>query len=290
MHCSVHPAERRSGCPVIHLDTVRDRPVGEWMADLNELREASPIHWNEHGGYWVLTRAGPGPRGVPEPGSCSPTTRSRRATPIPRYKWIPSNINPPTARPVPPDPQPRLRPGARRTGRAEGPHVLPDGDRRGRRQRDGATTSPTVGGVFPTRVFLELVDLPWQDAPLFVDVDRDDLRRLLQPARRRWWHSTSCASTSSTSSPTAGGRHATRSTTSPVTCWPPRSTAQPMPDEDVLNIFNQLVLAGLDTVKSALVVLVPAPRHARGRPAASRRRPVDHPVGRSRSSCAPIRS
>ena len=51
----------RSGCPVIHLDTVRDRPVGEWMADLNELREASPIHWNEHGDYWVLTRAQPRP-------------------------------------------------------------------------------------------------------------------------------------------------------------------------------------------------------------------------------------
>ena len=26
----------------------------------------------------------------------------------------------------------------------------------------------------------------------------------------------------------------------------------PMPDEDILNIFNQLMLAGLDTVKSAL--------------------------------------
>ena len=39
----------RSGCPVIHLNTVIDRPVGEWMTDLNALREAHPIYWNELG-------------------------------------------------------------------------------------------------------------------------------------------------------------------------------------------------------------------------------------------------
>src|SRR5215211_9358432 len=83
-----------AGCPVINLNTVVDRPVGEWMAELNRLREGSPIYWNEHGGYYVLTRA-QHVREVFQNPDVFTNDSITPGDPNPDYKWIPSNINPP---------------------------------------------------------------------------------------------------------------------------------------------------------------------------------------------------
>ncbi len=150
---NVLTGERRSGCPVIHLDTVRDRPVGEWMADLNWLRQASPIYWNSHGGYWVLTRASLALEVFQNPivftnDSITP------GDPDPEYKWIPSNINPPTHvqyrqilnHAFSPAAVARVEPNARRYCSMAIDEVVDKGR---------CDYVAAIGGVFPTRVFLD---------------------------------------------------------------------------------------------------------------------------------------
>ena len=238
---------QRSGCPVINLDTSADRPVGEWSRDLNRLREEGPIFWNEHNRCWVLTRARHVREVFQDPvlftnDSISP------GDPDPAYKWIPSNINPPQ--------HVQYR---QILNYAFGP--APVGWAEGKARRycamaiDDVVTRgecdyvADVGGVYATRVFLELIDLPWEDAPLlcgwaerifdgffsspdamvafdeskqyFVDLVAD---RRVNPRDDDFT------------------THLLRS----------QVDGEPLTDEAVLNIFNQLMLAGLDTVKSAM--------------------------------------
>ena len=156
----------RSGCPVIHLDTVVDRPVGEWMADLNRLRQISPILWNEHGGYWVLTRAQLAREVFQNPTVFTNDSISP-GDPEPAYRWIPSNVNPPLHvqyrqilnHAFGPAPVARAEAKARLYCRMAIEDVA---------GRGGCDFVADVAGIFPTRVFLELVDLPWEDTPLFV--------------------------------------------------------------------------------------------------------------------------
>jgi cytochrome P450 len=241
--------EQRSGCPVIHLDTVRDRPVGEWMTDLNGLREANPICWNEHGGYWVITRAQLAREVFQNPAVFTNDSISP-GDPDPSYKWIPSNINPPLHvqyrqmlnHAFGPAAVARVEPKARTYCRMAIGEIVDTGR---------CDYVADVGGLFPTRVFLELVDLPWQDAPLFVrwtetlfdaffsgpqaEAAFDESRQYfsdLIAERRRAPRDPDHDFASHLLAATIDGR--------------------PVPEEDVLNIFNQLMLAGLDTVKSAL--------------------------------------
>jgi cytochrome P450 len=247
-HCQVS-ASVRSGCPVIHLDTVADRPVGEWMTDLNRLRQLAPVLWNEHGGYWVITRAQL-TREVFQNSAVFTNDSITPGDPDPSYKWIPSNINPPKHvqyrqilnHAFGPAAVARAEPSARRYCRMAIDEVV---------DRGACDYVAEVGGVFPTRVFLELVDLPWQDAPQFV----------------RW---TETIFNGFFSSPEALGafdevrqyftdliaerRKLSKDPDTDFTSHLLESSVdgEPMTDEDALNIFNQLVLAGLDTVKSAL--------------------------------------
>jgi cytochrome P450 len=129
-----------------------------------------------------------------------------------------------------------------------------------------------VGGVFPTRVFLELIDLPWQDAPLFVQWTETLFNAFFSGPEatvafeesRQYFVDLIADRRKSPRDPEHDfTSHLLASTVS----------GSPMPDEDVLNIFNQLMLAGLDTVKSALSYsLLHLATHD-----ADRRRIVDEP-------------
>ena len=243
------PERSRSGCPVINLDTVVDRPVGEWMADLNALREAAPVHWNEHGGYWVLTRAGLAREVFQDPvvftnDSITP------GDPDPAYRWIPSNVNPPTHvqyrqilnHAFGPASVARVEPSARRHCRLAIDEVI---------ERGRCDYVADVGGVFPTSVFLELVNLPADDAPLFIHwtetifdgfFSSDAALRAFDEVGQYFVELIRDRRASPRDPAQDFASHLLAATID----------GQPMPDEDVLNIFNQLVLAGLDTVKSAL--------------------------------------
>jgi cytochrome P450 len=242
-------SERRSGCPVIHLDTVVDRPVGAWMADLNDLRSASPIYWNEHHGHWIVTRAQLAREIFQNPAVFTNDSISP-ADPDPSYKWIPSNINPPLHvqyrqilnHAFGPASVARVQPKARTYCRMAIDEVAGKGE---------CDYVAEVGGVFPTRVFLELIDLPWQDAPLFV--------QWTETLFNAFFSGPEAAVAFAESRQyfidlIADRRQSPRDPEGDFTSHLLASAinGSPMPDEDVLNIFNQLMLAGLDTVKSAL--------------------------------------
>jgi cytochrome P450 len=236
-------------CPVIHLETVVDRPVGEWMVELNRLREESPISWNEHGGYYVLTRA-QHVREVFQNPELFTNDSITPGDPNPDYKWIPSNINPPKHvqyrqilnHAFGPAPVQRVEPKAREYCRAAIEEVYPQG-------RCDIVSS--VAGVFPTRVFLELVDLPWQDAPQFVQWTETIFNGFFMGEAaakafgemRQYFVDLIADRRRSPRDPNEDfASHLLAS----------KVDGELLPDDDVLNIFNQLVLAGLDTVKSAL--------------------------------------
>ena len=242
-------APQPATCPVINLDTVVDRPVGEWMAELNRLREASPIHWNEHGEYYVLTRADH-VREVFQNPDVFTNDSITPGDPNPSYKWIPSNINPPDHvqyrqilnHAFGPAPVKRVEPKAREYCRMAIEEVYPDGR---------CDVVASVAGVFPTRVFLELVDLPWQDAPQFVEWTETIFNGFFMgEAADRAFGEMRQYFVELIADRRRSPRPPAEDFASHLLASSVNGTL--LPDDDVLNIFNQLVLAGLDTVKSAL--------------------------------------
>lgn len=241
--------EQRSGCPVIHLDTVHDRPVGEWAAELNALREAAPIYWNEHNHCWVLTRA-KHVREVFQDSELFTNDSITPGDPDPAYKWIPSNINPPKHvqyrqilnHAFGPAPVARVEEKARTYCRMAIDEVY---------ERGGCDYVADVGGMFPTRVFLELVDLPWEHAPMFVGWTETIFNGFFSsPAALQAFDELKAYFVELIADRRRVPRDPERDFTSHLL----RSEidGEPMSDDDILNVYNQLVLAGLDTVKSAL--------------------------------------
>lgn len=240
------------GCPVVHLDTGEDRVAGEWIAEFGRLRSISPILWNEAFGFWILTDSELIREAFQNPEVF--TSDSVRPTdPNPPYKLIPSHIGPPQHvryRQIMnyafgPAAVKRIAPRARQ-------HCIEAIDAVA--DKGSCEFMSEVGGIFPTRVFLELIDLPWEDAPSFVtwtevifdgimsgrDVDaavaamaqvRGYFQERIDERRRAGVGSV--------------GDFMDHLLTSDI-------DGEPLSEDDVLNIYNQLTMAGLDTVKSAL--------------------------------------
>jgi len=237
------------GCPVVHLNTSGDSPFGERAAKLNALREAAPIYWNEHNQCWVLTRAQL-LREVFQNPTVFTNDSISPGDPNPPYTWIPSNVGAPEHvqyRQIlnyafGPAPVARIEPKAREYCRMAIDAVVDSG---------GCDFVAEVGGVFPTRVFLELIDLPWEDAPLFVTWTETIFNGFFSsPAALRATDEVKDYFVELIAERRAAPRDPEHDFTSHL--LRSQVNGRPIPDEDVLNVFNQLVLAGLDTVKSAL--------------------------------------
>jgi cytochrome P450 len=268
---TIRAAERRSGCPVVHLDPVADRPVGEWAADLNALRRAAPILWNEHNRCWMLTRDAH-VRDVFRDPELFTNDSITPGDPDPSYVWIPSNVNPPQHRHY-----------RQILNRAFGPTAVAAVEPKARTYCRMAIDAVAdtgacdyvadVGGVFPTRTFLELIDLPWEDAPQFVAWTETifdgffSTPEALQAFQEVQGYFATLI---------AERRSSPRDPDHDFTSYLLRCDVdgQPLSDDDLLNIFGQLVLAGLDTVKSALSY---AHLHLATHPS-DRRRIVDDPA------------
>ena len=168
VHRNLTPAERAelAGCPVISLDTAYERPVGEWMGHHEALRDRAPIFWNENGTYWIVTR-GAMAREIMQNPQVFTNDSISPSQPDPPYKWIPSNINPPLHVQYRQILNHAFNPAAvARIAEKTREYCRAAIDRFVDRGRCDVMTD--FAGVFPTQVFLEIVDLPAADAPTFV--------------------------------------------------------------------------------------------------------------------------
>ena len=140
-----------AGCPVIHLDASPPLEVGSHWQKANELREISPTFFNTHAqGYWVFTRYDEVREMYQHPEIFSSEVIIPW-DPEPAYRFVPTQIDPPGARQVPPADQPLVRPQRGQADRAAGPRDRPAPGVRPRSARGSATSSPTSRCGCPPR-------------------------------------------------------------------------------------------------------------------------------------------
>jgi cytochrome P450 len=244
------------GCPVLHLSTTSERPVGEWLQQWSRWREQSPVFWNEtdDGGYWVLTRADD----IREVFQNPAVFRSDSIvvdSPDQPFKWIPGNVNPPTHvqyrqilnAAFGPRPVARIEDRIRMYARMAVEDVADAG---------GAEYMSEVAGVFPARVFLEVINQPWEEGARFAALADKIFNGLFGIAGHTMTDTTDAMAEIRAYfvDQIEDRRRHPLDPESDFLSFVMSSSieGQPISDDDILNICNQLVLAGLDTVKSQL--------------------------------------
>lgn len=244
--------ETRGGCPIVHLDTGADRHALEWMSELSSLRRVGPAVWNDEFGFWILTD-GAWIREAFQNPTVFTSDSVRPTDPNPPYKLIPSHIGPPQHvqyRQIlnyafGPAAMRRIEPRVQ-VHCAETIDSLVD--------KGSCDIIADFGAIYPIKVFLELVDLPWNDAPLFagwietifngIMSGRDVPAAVSAMDEVHRYFNERLAERRRIGVGTVGDfmDHLLASSVDGV----------PLSDGDILNIYNQLAMAGLDTVKSAL--------------------------------------
>jgi cytochrome P450 len=247
-------ATERSGCPVVRVDTSLERPAGEWIDVLGELRRQAPILWNDNCGFWILTRADLIREVFQNYADfSSDNTIPQQAEQA--VQFIPGNVAPPLhtayrrvlSKRFGPGSVAGIQPAMREYARQGIDAIYSRGE---------CEFMKDFASVYPTRVFFHLVNLPHEEAPRFsrlsddifeglysesdegkerVVVGMNEIRDYFVKAiadRREHPGDPETDFLSEVLAASIQGRAIT--------------------DDEVLNIYNQLVLAGLDTVKSAL--------------------------------------
>jgi cytochrome P450 len=155
------------GCPVVHYDFSYPRPLLSFFDELDDLREESPAYWNTHGpGYWVLTRYDEVREAYQTPAVFSSDSIDP-LDPDPAYRFIPTLVNPPDHvkyRQVlnpwfAPAAVNRIAPMARKVCIEDVERFAGDGR---------CDFIADFALQYPTEVFLTILGLPVEDAPLFL--------------------------------------------------------------------------------------------------------------------------
>jgi cytochrome P450 len=240
------------GCPAISVDIGQSGPIMSHFEEWDDLRERYPAFWSDlYGGHWVITRFDAIRHALQEP-----STFSNQSTiisdPNPEYTFIPTFLDPPehgkyrtlyNAR-FSPGMVTRVSPAAREAANRYIDAFIDDG------RCDFMTA---FADPFPTDVFLNAINLPAEDTPLFVS----------------WVHAVFGGL--SGTDPQAGVRAQAEMRDYFKEMFDKRRIepqdldvdiltyllsaevdGAPIPEDDLLNMAVVLVLAGLDTTKSQL--------------------------------------
>jgi cytochrome P450 len=240
------------GCPAVSVDVGRSGPILSHFEEWDGLREQYPAFWSElYGGHWVVTRFEAIRHALQEPSTFS-NESTIVSDPNPEYEFIPTFLDPPehgkyrtlyNAR-FSPGMVNRITPAARAAANKYIDAFIDDG---------GCEFMTAFADPFPTDVFLNSINLPPEDTPLFVG----------------WVHAVFGGL--SGADPQAGVR-AQMEMRDYFKEMLDRRRAEPhdinvdiltyflaatiddeaIPEDDILNMAVVLVLAGLDTTKSQL--------------------------------------
>jgi cytochrome P450 len=243
-----------AGCPVVRLDYSREQPVGTCRAELERLRGLGPMLWNAKGGYWIATRAALVREILQNPAVFTNDSISPY-NPDPPWAWIPSNINPPRHVQYRQILNSAFGPAAvqRVAPRA---HEYATSAIAAVRDRGRCDLMADFAALFPTRVFLEMIDLSWEQAPMFIGWADTIFNGLMGKSGNSFAEAMAAMGSIREyfEAAMAERRAVPRDPEHDFLSHVMGATidGEPISDDDVLNIFNQLVIAGLDTVKTTL--------------------------------------
>jgi cytochrome P450 len=241
------------GCPVVHFDIAGNRPALGYFAELDRLREEHPYFWDSYGnGFWVLTRFD-SIREAYQKGDVFSSESIIVTDPDPDYRWIPTHIDGPDHvkfrqalnRYFSPNAVKRREPVNRQIAN----EVIDGIVGRGR-----CDLAYDFAGEFPTRAFLAMCGLPGEDAPRFVQwvttifsnmFNTDDHSAQLEAAAgiHQYFVELLAERRANPRDPdTDFMTHLIQA----------EKDGEPLLEEDLLNICDVLILAGLDTMKCQL--------------------------------------
>jgi cytochrome P450 len=244
----------RGACPVIEYDFVTPRPPLHFFTELDALREASPVYWNEWAGmgFWMLTRFAEVREAYQNPEVfCSDSVVV--TDPEPAYKWIPTHVNPPEHLKYRHLLNARFSPTAvfdlEDANRAWCAQIVDDLVAKGE-----CDFIAEFSGIFPTGVFLNILGLPWSDAPQFSQWVTEIFEGMADPTLQDQMYA-AMAGVQDYFARTLADRHVSpRDPQTDFVSFLLQSEVddRPVTDEEILNICGVLVLAGLDTMKCQL--------------------------------------
>ena len=240
-------------CPVIDFDFTQERPATEYFTELDRIREEAPIAWNSYGGgFWMLNR-----NALVQEAFQTPEIFSSSATvptiPEPDYHFIPTMENGAEHRKyravLNPQFSPRVVASLEESVRADCIDLIES-----LKVKGSVDLVEGFAMVFPTKVFLQIVDLPAEHTDKFVGWVEDVFAGLGNPAGEE---AMNAAFASIREYFTTFMQEWRANPRDPETDFFGRLLEsdigdRSITDEEFLNMSLVLLLAGLDTVKSQL--------------------------------------
>ncbi len=240
-------------CPVHNFNPLEELPVGEKIARYDRLRDEAPVVWNDFAtGYYVVTRH-EDMLGVFQ----RPETFSNRAVtvfdPNPSYKWIPEML----------DGDEHLQ-WRQQLGPRFSPKAVAQMEDKVRRRAvelvEGILAKGTASCDFmnefafqyPTSIFLDLMGLPIDDLPQFMEWEHEILHVAAsgeEASRRR---GIAMASVIEYFSVIIAARRESPGEDLISAALAFEVDGEPVSDEDMQNFCLLMFMAGLDTVSATL--------------------------------------
>jgi cytochrome P450 len=152
---------------VVHYDFSYPRPILTFFSELDDMRERGPAYWNTHGpGYWVLTRYDEVREAYQNPTVFSSDSIDP-LDPDPAYRFIPTLVNPPDHVKYRQVLNPWFSPAAVNRITPLATRICVE-DLRSFAGRGSCDFIADFALKYPTEVFLTILGLPVEDAPLFL--------------------------------------------------------------------------------------------------------------------------
>ncbi|MBY4576006.1 cytochrome [Gordonia paraffinivorans] len=245
--------EKKGGCPVVHFDFNKPRPVNDYLRELDQLREIAPIVWNTYGGgFWMFLDDKSVRKALHDPETFS-SEATIPTVPDPDWHWIPTMENPPMHKLYRRVLNPPFSP---RAIRAREPRLREHaiGIIEGFMDRGHANYVDEFAKAFPTKVFLEILGLPHEHSEQFVawvetvfgglGAEDDNAAQAMADAQAAIHQYFVDLLADRKANP--------REDDFFTSLTQAKIGDRPITDEEFLNMCDVLVLAGLDTVKSQL--------------------------------------